>query len=214
MSGRSPGRPRQCTTVPYRNRNTVWLYEPQSGLGFQREWSCACLMNKIESAEQNRIGAMITESNQKFQSGSWADADEIHAALRPPWRDNILERIKSFPCRLDGSDTRTRNVNRGLGECHRGDVARAVWKDHVHFDPDHQLRAAGLGEQGITTVNPCLAVDSQALRTAMHRNEQKPHMRVDREVAEALEHAMAVVIRKCEFRRSGDANESRRAALE
>jgi hypothetical protein len=27
-------------------------------------------MNKTESAESNRIGAIITESNQKFQSGS------------------------------------------------------------------------------------------------------------------------------------------------
>src|SRR3981189_849820 len=48
----------------------------------------------------------------------------------------------------------------------------------------------------------------------MHGNEQKPDMRVGRKVAEALEHAIAVVIRKRQFGRGGDANETRRAALE
>src|SRR5207302_571984 len=135
-------------------------------------------------------------------------------ASSPTWRDDALERIKALPLRFDGSHTHARNINRGRGERHRGNIARAVWKDHVHLDADHQLRADGLSEQGIIAVNPDAAVDAQSLRTIMHRNEQKPDMRVDREVAEALEHAIAVVIGKCEFGRSGDANESRRAALE
>src|ERR1700682_3579470 len=139
---------------------------------------------------------------------------ELFARRRPARRDNVPERIKTFPCRFDGNDTRTWNINRGLGERHCGNIARAIWKDHVHFDADDHLRADRPGEQRIITIDPCAAVDAQSLRTAVHGNEQQPDMRVDREVAEALEHAIAVVIRKCKLGRSGDANETRRAAFE
>src|SRR6266702_3060846 len=135
-------------------------------------------------------------------------------ASRPTWRDNVLERFKAFPGRFEGSDTRTRHINRGSGERHRGNIARAVWKDHLHLDPDHHLSAGRTGKKRISTIDPCTAVDAQSLRSAMHRDEQKPDMRVDRKVAKALEHAVAVIIRKCKFGRSGDANETRCAALE
>src|SRR5713101_7692783 len=107
-----------------------------------------------------------------------------------------------------------RNINRGFRECHRGNIARAIRKDHVHFDANDQLRSDRVGEQWVITIDPGVAVDTQSLRGTMHRNEQHPDMRVDGEVADTLEHAVAVVVRKCKFRRSGDPDKSGRATLE
>src|SRR6266481_7002712 len=149
-----------------------------------------------------------------LQVGASGQNTNLFACRRPAWRDNVPERIKTFPCRFDGNDTGTGNINRGLGERHGRNIARAIWKDHVDFDADDHLRADRRGEQRIVTIDPCAAVDAQSLRAAMHGNEQKPDTRVDREVAEALEHAIAVVIWKCKLGWSGDANETRRAALE
>jgi hypothetical protein len=41
-----------------------------------------------------------------------------------------------------------------------GNVARAIWKDHVYFDADNQLRADRLGEQWIVAINPGVAVNA------------------------------------------------------
>src|SRR6266853_2416582 len=149
-----------------------------------------------------------------LQVGASGQNTNLFVWRRPAWRDNVLKRIKTFPRRFDRSDTGAWNINRGLGQRHSGNIARAIWKDHVDLDADDHLRAGRLAEQRIITIDRCAAVDSQSLRAAMHGNEQKPDMRIDREVAEALEHAIAVVIRKCKFGRSGDANETGRAALE
>ena len=58
------------------------------------------------------------------------------------------------------------------------------------------------------------AVDAQALRPAMHGDEQQADVGIDHDVAEALEHAVAVVVGECEFGRAGDGHEARHAALE
>src|SRR5260370_19899110 len=147
-----------------------------------------------------------------FRQRAWQAIAAV--ASRRAWRNNVVERIEAFPRRFDGSDTRTRNINRGLGERHGGNIARAIWKNHPHVDADDQLRTDRPGKQRIITVNPCAAVDAQSLRAAVHGNEQKPDMRIDRYVAEALEPPVAVIIRKCKFGRTGHANASSRAALE
>src|SRR5262245_59832511 len=48
----------------------------------------------------------------------------------------------------------------------------------------------------------------------MHGDEQQANMRVHNQIAEALEHAVAVVIGKRQLRGIGNAHESRHAALE
>src|SRR5262245_40135541 len=48
----------------------------------------------------------------------------------------------------------------------------------------------------------------------MHGDEQQANMRVQNHIAEALEHAVAVVIGECQFRGIGNAHESRHATLE
>jgi hypothetical protein len=58
------------------------------------------------------------------------------------------------------------------------------------------LRADGVGKQGIIAFDPGLAVDTQSLGIAVHRNEQKSDVRVDRKVADALEHAVTVIVGK------------------
>ena len=101
-----------------------------------------------------------------------------------------------------------RNIHRGFRECHRGNIARAIRKDHVYLDANDQLRADRVGEQWVITIDPGVAVDAQSLRGAMHCHEQQPDMRVDGKVADTLEHAVAVVVRKRKFRRSGDPDKS------
>jgi hypothetical protein len=88
------------------------------------------------------------------------------------------------------------NINRGLGECHGRNVARTIWKDYLRLDANDQLRADRLGEKRIVAIDPGVAVDAQSLRIAMHCNEQKPDMWIDRKVAETLEHAISVIIWK------------------
>jgi hypothetical protein len=123
----------------------------------------------------------------------------LFALQLPTWRDDILERVEAFPRGFDRSDAPSWNINGLLGERQRWNVARAIWKNHVYFDADNQLRSGRLGEQWIITINPGVAVDTQSFRTAMHCNEQKSDMRIDGKVAKTLEHAIAVVIWKCKF---------------
>jgi hypothetical protein len=48
----------------------------------------------------------------------------------------------------------------------------------------------------------------------MHGDEQQADLGIHHDVAEALEHAVAVIVGECEFRRAGDGHKSRHAALE
>src|SRR5215207_4528767 len=48
----------------------------------------------------------------------------------------------------------------------------------------------------------------------MHGNEQQAYFRVDQNIAEALEHAVAVIVGKGQFRRARNPDEARHAALE
>ncbi len=47
----------------------------------------------------------------------------------------------------------------------------------------------------------------------MHGNKQYPDAGINENIAKAFEHAVAVVIGKCELRRSGDADEARHSTL-
>ncbi len=48
----------------------------------------------------------------------------------------------------------------------------------------------------------------------MHGDEQQTDIGIDDDVAEALEHAVSVIVGECDLGRPGDAHKARRAALE
>jgi hypothetical protein len=77
-----------------------------------------------------------------------------------------------------------------------------------------ELRADGLGQQRIAVAHAGAAVDAQAFRLVVHGDEQQADIGIDDDVAEALEHAVAVIVGKCDLGRAGDAHKARRAALE
>jgi hypothetical protein len=62
--------------------------------------------------------------------------------------------------------------------------------------------------------DPGRSIDAQALRLAVHGDEQQAYFRVDQHVTQALEHAVAVIIREGQLRRARDRDEPGHAALE
>src|SRR5262249_1703608 len=129
------------------------------------------------------------------------------------WHD-VLECIKALPGRFDARFARERYVFRWLLQLEVGNVPRAIGKDRLSRHADNQLSPGDLVHQRIVAFDTGDAVDTQPLSLAVHRDEQQPDMRIDADIAEALEHAVAVVIGKRELRWRGNPDEPRRAALE
>src|SRR5438874_8846140 len=107
-------------------------------------------LKKRRSEARHRYSAPTTPTCGAHLVASWF----------PARGHDTAEAIKALPCRLDRRDTRMRDINRGFTECHGGNVARAIWKDHVGFDANDQLRPDRLGKQGIITINSGLAIDT------------------------------------------------------
>ena len=57
------------------------------------------------------------------------------------------------------------------------------------------------------------AIDAQPSRCAVHRDEEEPDIGVHHDVAETLEHAVAVIVGESQFGRPRDAYEARHAAF-
>ena len=108
-----------------------------------------------------------------------------------------------------------RRVDRRLDQLQRRDVARAIGKDRARRDAHDQLRADGrraAADRRARTAAvpltrsrfglPCMAMNS------------RPTFGLTSEIAEALEHAVAVVVGKRQLARPGHAHEARHAALE
>src|SRR5262245_8847128 len=122
----------------------------------------------------------------------------------------VLEIGKTLPGRLDRIAAGPRRIDRRLDKLHGRDVTRAVRKDRARRHPHDQLCADGVRQQRIVAPHLRAAVDAQPLRLVMQRDEQQPDVWIDRHIAKALEHAVAVVIGKCELGRTGYTNETGR----
>src|SRR4051794_21529129 len=125
-----------------------------------------------------------------------------------------LEQVESLPGGLDRIAATLRRINRRLDELHLRNIARAVWKDRTRLHTHDQLRADGLGEQRIVAAYRGAAIQAQPPWPLMQVDEQQPDMRVDQEIAEALEHPVAVIVGKRDLAVAGDAHESGRPTLE
>src|SRR2546423_8324092 len=76
-----------------------------------------------------------------FNGNRFPHAAHLIASRFPARRHDIVETIKALPCRLDGRDTRMRDINRGFIECNGRNLARAIWKDYVGLYQNDQIRA-------------------------------------------------------------------------
>src|ERR1043166_7670862 len=93
-------------------------------------------------------------------------------------------------------------------------VARTVWED-VDRSHAHQNLAAGHpGKQRIVEAEFGAAVYPQSTRLLSKADEQEADLGIDAQIAQALEHSIAVVIRKNQKVGRGNAHKSRRAAYE
>src|SRR5882672_9277550 len=105
-----------------------------------------------------------------------------------------------------------RHVRRGLDRRHAVDVARAVGKDARGAHAHHDLRADEAGTQRVVVGDRGAPVYAQSVGP-LEVDEQERHRRADKEIAEAAEHAVAVVARERELRFAGHAYEAGRPAL-
>ena len=126
----------------------------------------------------------------------------------------VLEGIKALPGRLRRLAFRLRRVDRWRNHLHGRDIARAIGKDGAGLDPHDELCADGLAKQRIAVAHPRAAVDAQPLRFVGHGDEQEPDIRIDQQVAQALEHAVAVIVGKSQLAGSRHPHETRHAGLE
>ena len=126
----------------------------------------------------------------------------------------VLEAVEGLPGRLRRLALRLRRVDRRAGHLHVRDIARAIGEDGARLHAHDQLRADGLAEQRIVLAHRRAAVDAQPLGLVVQRDEQQADMRVHDDVAEALEHAVAVVVGEGQFAIAGQAHEAGHAALE
>src|SRR5215207_215770 len=128
--------------------------------------------------------------------------------------DAVLEIRKALPCRLRRVLSGERHVDRRLDRAHGRNIARTVRKDRARGHANDQLCADSLRQQRIVVAHAGAAVDPQPPRLVVHRDEQQADIGIGDDVAETLEHAVAVIVGKCDLGRPGDAHKSRRSALE
>ncbi len=127
--------------------------------------------------------------------------------------NGVPELGKRLPAGFDRCRAGLRHIRRGLDLLHDRDVARAVGKDRRHRDADDELGADRLGHQRIVTADGRAAVDAQPAGPG-EIDAQKADTRIDADIAQALEHAVPVVVGEREFGRTDHPDEARRAALE
>jgi hypothetical protein len=105
-----------------------------------------------------------------------------------------------------------RRVHGFLDQVHRVHVARTVGEDRVHSHAHDQLGADALRQQRIVLLDRRSPVHAQA-PGAFEVDEQQADVRVDQHVAEALEHAVAVVTGEGQRVRVDHPHEAGAAAL-
>ena len=105
-----------------------------------------------------------------------------------------------------------RGIHRRLDRRHRVDIARAVRKDRLGAHAHDELGSGELREERIVLVHRGPPVHPEALRT-LEVDEEQADLRVDEEIAEALEHAVAVVAGKRQRLRIHHADEAGPPAL-
>src|SRR5260221_15242 len=94
-------------------------------------------------------------------------------------------------------------------------IARSSWEggeEAVGQHPNGGLRTDEARKQRIAVGGGRAAVDARAVRP-LEVDEQQRHRRVDEQIAEAAEHAVAVVARKRELGLAGHADEAGRPAF-
>src|SRR5262249_10132778 len=128
--------------------------------------------------------------------------------------DAAFESVETLPCRLRCLVPFAWRVDRWFCEPHGRNVARTVRKNCFRSYAHNELRSHRIGEQRIVVAHRRDPVDAQPSRLVVHRDEQYPDVRIDQDISQTLEHAVAVVIGKCQFGRPGDAYKSGHTAFE
>ena len=124
-----------------------------------------------------------------------------------------LEVGEALPGRLDRVLAGPGHVLGGLGQLQLGDVARAIGEDGARLDAHDQLRPDRVAPAAGPRARPSRrAVDAQAPRLLVHVDEQQADVGIDEQIAQALEHAVAVVVREGQLvrRRSRARSRARR----
>ena len=103
-------------------------------------------------------------------------------------------------------------MDRVVDQTHPVDVSRAVWKDPPHNNAHDSLGTVEDGQQIAVVVDGRVTVDPHAVRM-LEVDDQQADLRVDRDVAQTSEHAVAVVARKRQCARVEHLDESGQAAL-
>src|SRR5258705_5445765 len=122
-------------------------------------------------------------------------------------RQHLAEHRPLLPLRHGRRMTLAGRIHRRLHRRHRVDIARAVRKDRLDAHAHDELGAGELREERIVLVHRGSPVDAEALR-ALEVDEEQADLRVDEEIAEALEHAVAIVARKRQRLRTHHADEA------
>src|SRR5262245_21881724 len=120
--------------------------------------------------------------------------------------DVVLEHVEPLPRRLRRVIAWPRRVlRRPLGGWN---IARAIGKDRPRLHLHEHLRADERLQERILAAEHGLAVHAKPARLLADADEKQPHSRVHDDIAEALEHAVPVVIGKRKLARSYHANEA------
>src|SRR2546429_4666083 len=133
---------------------------------------------------------------------------------RLPRMDAVLEVRKALPGRLRRVLAGNGYIHRRFDRSHRWNISRTVRKDRARSYANDKLRADSFRQQWVAIAHAGAAVDPQPLRLVVHGNEQQADIGIGDDVAETLEHAVSVIVGKCDLGRPGDAHKARRSALE
>src|SRR5687768_12932846 len=120
---------------------------------------------------------------------------------------DVLELL--LPAGLRRLVARPRRIDRGLDKLETVDVARTVRENRLRLHPDDELRAL---EFGAHILEPRRAVHPEAPRL-LEIEEEQADIRIDPDIAQAAEHAVAVVAWERQLVRRGNAHKTRQAAL-
>src|SRR4051812_9240774 len=117
--------------------------------------------------------------------------------------DAVLEIFKALPRRLWRVLSADRHIDRRFDRAHRWNIAQAVRKDRARGNTNDELCTDGLGQQRIVVTHAGAAIDPQPPWLVMHRDEQQADIGIGDDVAETLEHAVAVIVGECDLGRPG-----------
>src|SRR5580704_13125007 len=129
-------------------------------------------------------------------------------------RHDVLEYLEAFPGGLDGRASLARHIDGFLHHRELRNIARTVGKNVPGGYAHQRLRAGHVRHRRTVERQFGAPVDAQSAALFAHAHEEQADMRIDAEIAETLEHAVAVVIGKYQLIRRNDAHKSRRTALE